>query len=217
VLENGHIDSPSLLMASLQRNQRAIRERALHEGLAPDLLWLVAELAAGPVAYLVQRQVMAAVAAHGADVDLEQWDRGYCPACGSWPAFVELLSGPGQPFGDEHIGELATWDTRGTEWLRCSFCGARWRLRSACCIYCGERGEAFMSAAADLQRPRRVQLCGTCRCYLKRIDVAEATPFELLPVEDLATNDLDVAAMERGYGRPSLREFTHADPCIDSL
>jgi FdhE protein len=190
VLESGRIDAASLLVASLQRNQRAIRERALHEGLAPDLLWLVAELAAGPVAYLLQRQVIDALAAAGAHRELQEaWDRGYCPACGSWPAFAERL------------------DPRGPAWLRCSFCGVAWRLRNDRCIYCGEAGAAFVLSAPDLEASRRVQLCGTCQYYLKSIDVAEATPFQLLPVEDLVSNDLDFAAMERGYGRPSLPEF----------
>lgn len=42
VLESGRIDATSLLVASLQRNQRAIRERALHEDLASNDLDLAA-------------------------------------------------------------------------------------------------------------------------------------------------------------------------------
>ena len=50
VLERGEIEPGSLLRASLARRQGAIRRRANHVGVAPDLVWLVAELAVGPVA-----------------------------------------------------------------------------------------------------------------------------------------------------------------------
>jgi hypothetical protein len=38
--------------------------------------------------------------------------------------------------------------------------------------------------------------------------VPELSPFPLLSISDIETTDLDVAAMEHGYARPSLREFT---------
>src|SRR5436189_2313606 len=43
-----HDALPILLTASLARNQAAIRTGASHRGLAPDLVWLVAELAVSP-------------------------------------------------------------------------------------------------------------------------------------------------------------------------
>jgi hypothetical protein len=50
-IESGRVDAGSLLTASLARDQEAIRTGATHMGLAPDLAWLVAELAVGPVAH----------------------------------------------------------------------------------------------------------------------------------------------------------------------
>ena len=49
-LEHGEIDVWSLLAASLARHQDAIRAKAHHVRVAPDLLWLVAELGIGPLA-----------------------------------------------------------------------------------------------------------------------------------------------------------------------
>ena len=57
-LDRGRIDIGSLLAASLGRQQEAIRSKAHHVGVAPDLLWLVAELASGPVAHRLQRQLL---------------------------------------------------------------------------------------------------------------------------------------------------------------
>ena len=55
-IEGRSLDAGSLLSASLSRDQAAIRTGAVHRGLAPDLVWLVAELAVGPFAHALQRE-----------------------------------------------------------------------------------------------------------------------------------------------------------------
>jgi formate dehydrogenase maturation protein FdhE len=66
-----------------------------------------------------------------------------------------------------------------------------------------------VTAAPDEERKdRRLEVCGTCGAYLKTIDVEVLTPFPLLAIADLETMDLDIAAMEKGYNRPALRDFT---------
>ena len=184
-LEHGEIDVWSLLAASLARHQDAIRTKAHHVRVAPDLLWLVAELGIGPLAHRAQRAFLTETAeAHQAlGSALAGWQEGYCPACGSWPAFAETV---------EH-----------TRSLRCSFCGRGWSPAVYRCIYCGEAGESFLTGADDPDHPsRRVELCRSCGGYLKNVDAKTRTPFELLPVADLATSDLDVGAAGRGYTRP---------------
>ena len=58
-IESGSIEAGSLLAASLSRHQEAIRDGAVHRGLAPDLVWLVAELAVSPFAHALQRLLFA--------------------------------------------------------------------------------------------------------------------------------------------------------------
>jgi FdhE protein len=184
-IRSGNIEPGSLLAASLARNQAAIRTGAVHRGLSPDLVWLVAELAVGPFVYLLQRTLFSAPdeALRGA---LDHWNRGYCPACGSWPALAEVVS--------------------GHRTLRCSFCSSAWELSAYACIYCEEPGEKFVTAAPDDERKdRRVEVCSACGGYLKTVDVAELSPFPLLSISDIETTDLDVAAMEHGYGRPAMK------------
>ncbi len=92
--------------------------------------------------------------------------------------------------------------------LRCSFCAAAWELDVYACIYCGDDGERFVTAAPDEERKdRRVEVCNACGGYLKTVDVPGLSPFPLLAIADLETMDLDVAAMEQGYARPVLKEF----------
>src|SRR4029450_2866671 len=57
------LDAGSLLTASLSRDQAAIRTGAVHRGLAPDLVWLVAELAISPFSYALQRVLFSTAAA----------------------------------------------------------------------------------------------------------------------------------------------------------
>jgi hypothetical protein len=188
-LDKGRIDMGSLLAASFDRNQSAIRVKALHEGISPDVLWLAAELAVGPAAHVAQRTVFdpAGGGPHPAIATaLETWPHGYCPSCGSWPAFGEA--------------------TDGARHLRCSFCGLGWRPRDAGCSYCGEAGQ-MTTVKVDLESSHHAVLCTGCGAYLKWLDLPAPTPFELLPVEDLASTALDVLAAQQGFGRPTLPEL----------
>jgi FdhE protein len=183
------LDVTSLLTASLARDHEAIRVGATHRGLAPDLVWLVAELAVSPFAWALHREWLSPAAESALADVLARWTAGYCPACGSWPA----------------LGETAA----GQRVLRCSFCAYAWELAGHSCIYCGESGERFVTASPDEgRRDRHLELCGRCSSYLKTVDVPALSPFPLLAIADLETMDLDVSAMERGYSRPALNEVT---------
>jgi FdhE protein len=188
-LEGGKLEAASLLTASLRREQAALRTGAEHRGLSPDLMWLVAELAVSPFAHGLQRMVFGSVVSGELHEALDAWSHGYCPACGSWPA----------------VGEVAG----GHRTLRCSFCSCAWELKTYACIYCEESGDPFVTAAPDAERKdRRIEVCSTCGGYLKTIDLAELSPYPLLSISDIETTDLDVSAMEHGYARPGMKEFT---------
>ena len=96
----------------------------------------------------------------------------------------------------------------GHRTLRCSFCAGAWELTTYACIYCGDAGEKFVTAAPNEERKdRRVEVCSACGGYLKTIDLPELSAFPLLSISDIETTDLDVAAMEHGYRRPALKAF----------
>ncbi len=198
VLERGDIEPGTLLRASLARQQAAIRMRAEHLGVSPDLVWLVAELAVGPIANHLQHQALGPSAPMQLRAALGAWRHGHCPACGSWPAFAEV------------------WGER--RHLRCSFCGADWAPARTACVYCARADDSYLVAAADTvadpARARRVEFCRGCGGWLKQVEVLNATPFLLLPVLDLETCDLDAAAAGRGYVRPPMRSVPTRDlPC----
>jgi FdhE protein len=184
-LRSGRIDKASLVAASFRRDQASVRTFANHAALAPDLLWLVAELAAGPFAFVMQSNAFADAVARAA---LDAWTKGYCPGCASWPAFAEI--------------------TGGARRLRCSFCAAIWAPSVCRCVYCGEDGPAFTLAAPDAERLSwRLELCAACGGYLKSFEAERPSRYPLLAVDDMETMPLDMAAIQRGYGRPPLPEL----------
>lgn len=181
------IDADSLLGVSLARNQKAIRTSALHMGFSPDLVWLIGELGSAPLAHYLSSSIV------DRPSSIDRWNRGYCPFCGSWPAFVEAHE-------RSHV-------------LRCSYCAFGWSLSSHRCAYCGNAGDDFVEAAPDItQRQRWIQMCGRCSGYTKVIGVDDPTPFPLLAIADLATMSLDQGAMDRGYRRPELFDLDTIEP-----
>lgn len=201
-IESGSIDSGSLLNASMMRSQEVIRAGATQRGLSPDLVWLVAELATGPYVHALQQQLLAGsiqALGHSGNASasdqslgsaLAAWDRGYCPACGSWPAMAEVALG------------------RRT--LRCSFCASAWTRSADACVYCDEAGDRFATipvGGPEAPGDRRLETCGACGGYLKTLDVPELSPFPLLSISDIETTELDAAAMAHGYHRPPANEW----------
>jgi FdhE protein len=183
-LDTHTLDGAALVSACFGRDQRRVRFMVTQQGLSPDIAWLVAELALGPFAYLLQYRAFATAHAAG---PLRAWDRGFCPGCGSWPAIGEAIG--------------------GEQTLRCSFCAANWSLASYRCIYCANDGDTFVTAAYPEQPGRRVQMCGACGGYFKVLELEEPTEFPLVAVEDLASMELDMMAIERKYMRPALPEI----------
>ncbi len=192
-LDAGRIDMGSLLAASFDRNQHAIRVRALHEGIAPDVLWLAAELATGPAAHVTVELLGAGTG--DALAARERWPHGHCPACGSWPAFAEAAD--------------------GIDRLRCSFCGLDWPASADRCTYCQAIDPAPTWLTAAPGAADRAAACTGCGGYLKWLEPPSATPFELLAVEDLASAAVDALAAGRGFGRPPLPDLggPHRLPC----
>ena len=188
------MDAGSVLTSSLKRDQAAIRTGAVHRGLAPDLLWLVAELAVSPFVYLLQQRLIGA-APPGSPLRkaADSWNHGYCRLDGSWPALAEVVD--------------------GHRILRCSFCALAWELTTYACVHCGRAGASLVTTVPDGGRvDRRLEACGACGTYLKTADVAELSPFPLLAIADLETMDLDLMAMERGYNRPPMKSFGKGQP-----
>jgi len=116
------------------------------------------------------------------------WMEGICPFCGATP----------------ELGCLT--DDEGQRMLFCWLCGTEWRFHRLKCPYCGEE-EADGHRYFTLENtPYRVDLCGSCNCYLKTVDERKLNSARgagvSWVVNDLLSLHLDVAAQEEGFAPP---------------
>ncbi len=114
-------------------------------------------------------------------VDQERWRRRYCPICGGAPDFSFL---------DKE---------RGSRYLLCSRCDTEWVFQRLECPYCGTQDQTALAYFTDDKGLYRLYVCDQCQNYLKAIDLRQAKPDILLPLERLYTLDIDSQAQQRGY------------------
>ena len=95
-----------------------------------------------------------------------EWQKGYCPICGSWPN-MDLIKG-----------------NEGHRWLRCSFCSHQWRFPRIVCPFCETEDHDKIEIIYSEARPfERAELCHNCRHYLAGIDTRELNVEPVLEVE----------------------------------
>jgi FdhE protein len=116
-----------------------------------------------------------------------RWMAGYCPVCGAWPACAEV---------------------RGIErrrYLRCGRCGGGWQAQCLSCSYCGMTDHEELIALVPEKRGSHavIEACKRCLGYVKAFATLQGSPPAKVMVDDLASVDLDIAALEQGYRRPA--------------
>jgi len=106
-----------------------------------------------------------------------------CPLCGSKP-----IAGVLRPEGDGAKKSLV-----------CMLCAHEWAFRRIYCPSCGEEREPQMAfySAPEIEHVR-VDVCDTCRTYLKTIDFTKTGLADPI-VDELATVPLDLWARDHGY------------------
>jgi FdhE protein len=171
------LDPPALLEAAINQSRAGIELAATAAGVAPGALRALADLAAFPLLQACGRRLAAR---------RPGWLEGYCPTCGAWPVLAEDL-------GVERERRL-----------RCGRCGGDWDAQPLRCPFCGTHDHARLGALVPEQggARRRIEICRVCTGYLKVLTRLGATPGAEVLVEDLASVDLDVAALAGGFLRP---------------
>ena len=114
------------------------------------------------------------------------WTDGYCPVCAAWPILAER---------------------RGLDRsrrLRCGRCAVEWEIQWHCCVYCGERDHRRLGSLVPEEDGEilKVEICDHCGGYLKSVAALQRIPAIELLLRDLETVELDLIALDRGYGRP---------------
>jgi FdhE protein len=173
------VDMLPLFTASLCQDRERIDEFAAASAADAEAFHAVVALLPVPLLHACNRRWASSIP--------KSWVEGYCPVCASWPAFAEV---------------------RGIErsrYFRCGRCGGEWHARALCCPYCDmvDHEQLVALVPENGGSNAAVDACRRCLGYVKTLTRLQGCPPETVMVEDLATVDLDVAALEHGYSRPS--------------
>ena len=125
------------------------------------------------------------------------WDRGFCPWCGGLPSYGDLLED-------------------GRRRLSCHLCGGAWTAARLRCPFCRawQSGDMERLVVEGADEGYFVEVCLSCRSYLKGVDRRERWNAASPLVEDWASPHLDYYAAREGYwrGTPSLAQLLPPDP-----
>lgn len=177
-------DAMRLLAAAVRQDLAEIRALAAKSGIDPGAMTSIAHLAAFPLLQSCGRLLEGSMPPF--------WPHGYCPICAAWPILAER---------------------RGldrTRRLRCGRCDGEWQAQWLSCIYCGEREHEHLGLLIPEERGERLNLetCASCGGYLKSVATLQRIPALELLLQDLETVELDLVALDRGYGRPEESGFS---------
>jgi FdhE protein len=172
-----------LFTASLCQDSDRINEIAAVSGADAEALHAVIALLPVPFLHACNRRWASSISA--------SWVEGYCPVCGSLPAFAEV---------------------RGIErnrYFRCGRCGGEWHARALYCPYCAMSDHDELVALVPEKGGSNavgsnavINACQRCLGYGKTFTRLQGCSPGAVMLEDLASVDLDVAAIEHGFARP---------------
>jgi FdhE protein len=174
--ENSAFEPLEVFSAALAQSTLRLAEVARRCGADARALAAVMQLVPVPFLYACTR----AWASVGAT-----WNESYCYSCGAWPVFAEA---------------------RGIEkarYLRCGRCGAEWQSHGLQCIFCATNDHRELESLVPQsgEPTRTIECCKRCRSYVKSFTLLQGIePLEIM-LHDLASVDLDIAAVEEGYRR----------------
>ena len=140
-------------------------------------LLLLGRLLAAPFLHEVARGVVS-------DLPDASESTGTCPCCGAPPGLARLTA------------------SEGSRVLACTLCGTRWAYPRLKCAFCGNTDQDTLAVLlAEDEKAHRIEVCETCKRYLKTVDErvlgGECMPF----LEETRTLPLDLLAEREGYVR----------------
>jgi FdhE protein len=114
-------------------------------------------------------------------IEEKEWDKGYCPLCGSQP-------------------DMARFNKKGKRQLHCELCGQEWTFARIGCSFCNNREQEDLGyLEAEGEEGLRIYYCKSCSRYIKTIDSRAFEEIAPLELESLATLHLDVIAQKNGF------------------
>ncbi|HYJ14794.1 MAG TPA: formate dehydrogenase accessory protein FdhE [Candidatus Limnocylindria bacterium] len=183
----------SLFKAALRLDQSALKQIAVNCDADPEAFQAVTALLPVPFLHACNRR--------WANSLPQGWAEGYCPVCGSWPAVAEV---------------------RGIDrsrYFRCGRCASAWPVNCLVCAYCGMTDHEQLVSLVPEQggNSRVIEACKHCLGYVKTFTTLQASPAARVILDDLASVDLDIAAVEHGYKRPQGAGYLFDVTVVDKI
>jgi FdhE protein len=171
------IDGLALLEAALRQDDVRVDALAQEAGAEIQMVRVAAQMAALPLLQACGRRLATHVP--------PSWWEGYCPVCAAWPVLAEYT-------GLERKRQM-----------RCGRCGTGWMIPLLRCAFCDETDHDHLGyLTPEGEETRRVEVCHTCKGFVKAFTTVRGLPPWAILLEDFATVPLDIAALDRGYHRP---------------
>ena len=176
-------DAVELMIAAVRQDSAGVRALAAAAAMDVGALSSLAHLATLPLLQSCGRLLESLLPRY--------WPDGYCPVCAAWPVLAERR-------GIDRSRQL-----------RCGRCAVEWEAQWLCCVYCGERDHQRLGSLVPEGGGEvlKVEICHSCGGYLKSVATLQRIPAIELLLRDLDTVELDLVAVDRGYGRPERAGF----------
>jgi FdhE protein len=173
------VETVPLFTAALCQDTDRLSDVAASSGADAEALQAVVALLPVPFLHACNRRWASLLSG--------SWVEGYCPVCAAWPAFAEL---------------------RGIErrrYFRCGRCSTEWHAQALLCPYCGTNTHDDLDTLVPAKTGSNavIDACKRCQGYVKTLTRLQGCPAGTVMLEDLASVDLDVAALAHGYRRPA--------------
>jgi FdhE protein len=111
----------------------------------------------------------------------QPWDKGFCPICGSAPGF-------------------SLFEDEGQRVLFCGFCWHQWTAQRIYCPFCENKDSNTLHYYfSETEKDYRVDVCDSCKTYIKAVDKRNAERIIYPPLEFVASLHLDIKAQEMGF------------------
>lgn len=195
VFSSGKLDAHAFVTTVFRNRGDRFLEIIREHGLEEDLSTFFA-------VYLSRLFRMKAVGHLCEDItffNFKDWQKGYCPVCGHWPAMAYV---------DSRDESRLLW---------CLNCGTTWPFGRYECIYCPNQDKGQLELIApDDEQSFQVQACTSCREYLKELHSevsVEKVPFDAY---FLGTHAMDFFARGQGFVHESPLAIERDDTAMEA-
>lgn len=181
-----NLNSSELVRLFLRRDLTDLKSLSGKYKIGADLLWFIGLNLSQTMLQLYANKLKS-------KVDQENWLKGNCPVCGSFPAMEKFR---------REEGKRILW---------CGLCGTDWHFKRLSCPFCGNEDHNSLryffieEEVIPDKTAFRVDVCDRCKRYIKTLDERKLPESEKpeLYIENLNTVYLDVLAQKDGYQSPT--------------